>query len=297
MMLPSANELLVVDRAVYTNAFNTKPFGFEHYLHRLPMFQPDALAALAGKYGAEPGDYYISQSAPTPGTRFFDVKSKPSKPDEALAMLATSPTRMLLKRPEKYDSAYRDLLNTLFERVVELRGGLNGEKVVRLESALFISSASATTPFHFDPEINHFFQIEGGKQYHVYPPSAIRVEELEDFYVEGKIEIGQVDLRTRDKSLEHVFNLMPGRGFHQPQDAPHWVQTGGERSVSYAFVYETNASRARGRILAANHYLRKIGVHPQDPGANAGSDSAKASVMKVVVPVRRRIVRNLNRIR
>jgi hypothetical protein len=294
-MIPSADSLLTVDQAVYKTAFNNTPFGFRHCLHQLSMFQPAALAELAKKYGENPADYYVSNSAPTPGTRFFDVKSKTSKPDEALAQLATGPTRVLLKRPENYDAGFRELLDKLFEKVVELRGGLNGEKVARLESAIFVSSASSTTPFHFDPEINHFFQIEGDKQYHVYPPSAVREDELEDFYVQGIVEIGQVDLATRDKSLEHVFDLVPGSGFHQPQDAPHWVQTGAERSVSYAFVYETDASRARGRILAANHILRKLGVNPQPPGAHAGTDNAKSSMMKVVVPVRRRIVRNLNR--
>ena len=259
------------------------------------MFQPEALAELAKKYGANPADYYVSNSAPTPGTRFFDVKAKTLKPDEALAQLATGPTRVLLKRPENYDAGFRELLDKLFEKVVELRGGLNGEKVERLESAIFVSSASSTTPFHFDPEINHFFQIEGDKHYHVYRPSAVREDELEDFYVQGIVEIGQVDLATRDKSLEHVFDLVPGSGFHQPQDAPHWVQTGAERSVSYAVVYETDATRARGRIFAANHYLRKLGVNPQPPGADPGTDNAKSSVMKVVVPVRRRIVRNLSR--
>jgi hypothetical protein len=294
-MIPSADSLLTVDQAVYKTAFNNTPFGFRHCLHQLSMFQPAALAELAKKYGENPADYYVSNSAPTPGTRFFDVKSKTSKPDEALAQLATGPTRVLLKRPENYDAGFRELLDKLFEKVVELRGGLNGEKVVRLESAVFVSSAASTTPFHFDPEINHFFQIEGDKHYHVYRPSAVRENELEDFYVQGIVEIGQVDLATRDKSLEHVFDLVPGSGFHQPQDAPHWVQTGAERSVSYAFVYETDASRARGRILAANQILRKLGVKPQPPGAHAGTDNVKSSVMKVVVPVRRRIVRNLNR--
>ncbi|WP_158939940.1 hypothetical protein [Burkholderia sp. S171] len=296
-MIPSANALLSVDQVVYTTDFNTTPFSFEHYLHRLPMFQPQGLAELAKKYGEKPNDYYVSHSAPTPGTKFFDVKAKTLTPDEAFAQFSLGPMRLLLKRPENYDAAFRELLDALFEKVIELRGGLNGEKIVRRESAIFVSAASSTTPFHFDPEINHFFQIEGNKHYHVYSPSAVRENELEDFYVEGKTEIGQLDLATRDKTLEHVFDLVPGSGFHQPQDSPHWVQTGAERSVSYAFVYETDATRARGRIFAANHYLRKLGVHPQSPGASPGTDNAKSSVMKVVVPVRRRIVRNLERIR
>lgn len=296
-MIPSANALLTVDQAVYKTAFNNTPFSFKHYLHQLPMFQPQGLAELAKKYGEKPNDYYVSNSAPTPGTKFFDVKAKTLTPDQAFAQFSSGPMRLLLKRPENYDAAFRELLDALFEKVIELRGGLNGEKIVRCESAIFVSAASSTTPFHFDPEINHFFQIEGDKHYHVYSPSAVREDELEDFYVEGKTEIGQLDLATRDKTLEHVFDLVPGSGFHQPQDSPHWVQTGAERSVSYAFVYETDASRARGRIFAANHYLRKLGVNPQPPGASPGTDNAKSSVMKVVVPVRRRIVRNLERVR
>jgi len=296
-MIPSANALLTVDQAVYTTAFNNTPFSFKHYLHELSMFQPQGLAELAKKYGEKPNDYYVSNSAPTPGTKFFDVKAKTLTPDQAFAQFSSGPMRLLLKRPENYDAAFRELLDALFEKVIELRGGLNGEKIVRCESAIFVSAASSTTPFHFDPEINHFFQIEGDKHYHVYSPSAVRENELEDFYVEGKTEIGQLDLATRDKTLEHVFDLVPGSGFHQPQDSPHWVQTGAERSVSYAFVYETDASRARGRIFAANHYLRKLGVNPQPPGASPGTDNAKSSVMKVVVPVRRRIVRNLERVR
>jgi len=296
-MTPSADALLTIDQAVYKTAFNTTPFSFKHYLHQLPMFQPEALAELAKEYGEKPEDYYVSHSAPTPGTRFFDVKAKTLTPEQAFAQFASGPMRLLLKRPENYDAAFKELLDQLFNKVIELRGGLNGEKIVRRESAIFVSAAASTTPFHFDPEINHFFQIEGAKHYHVYSPSAVRENELEDFYVEGKTEIGQLDLATRDKSLEHVFDLAPGIGLHQPQDSPHWVQTGAERSVSYAFVYETDASRARGRIFAANHYLRKIGVTPQPPGASFGSDTAKSSVMKVVVPVRRRIVRNLERIR
>src|SRR5260370_2756470 len=148
-MIPSADALLTVDSAVYETAFNNTPFRFKHYLHQLSMFQPEALAELAKKYGESPADYYVSNSAPTPGTRFFDVKAKTLKPDEALAQLATGPMRVLLKRPENYDAGFRELLGKLFERVAELRGGLNGEKVVRLESPIFDTAASSTTPLHF----------------------------------------------------------------------------------------------------------------------------------------------------
>src|SRR5471030_3053272 len=218
-MTPSADALLTIDQAVYKTAFNTTPFSFKHYLHQLPMLQPEALAELAKKYGEKPEDYYVSNSAPTPGTRFFDVKAKPLTPDQAFAQFSSGPMRLLLKRPENYDAAFKELLDQLFDKVIELRGGLNGEKIVRRESAIFVSAAASTTPFHFDPEINHSFLIEGAKHYRASSPSAVRESVLEDFYEEGKTEIGQVDLATRDKGLEPVFGLVPGIGFHKPQDS------------------------------------------------------------------------------
>src|SRR5262249_10177785 len=153
---------------------------------------------------------------------------------------------------------FRELLDTLFRQVVDLRGGLRRERVVRLESGILISSAATTTPFHFDPEINFFSQIEGEKIYHAYAPSVLTEPELERFYIRGVVNIGQVQLNGRDPAREHVFTLGPGKGFHQPQNSPHWVETRESRSVSYAFVWESNATRARGRVRAFNYYLRKL---------------------------------------
>lgn len=283
----SADELITIDADGYRAAYDRMPLAFEHGLHHLPMFQPDALAALAERYADSPQDYFIAGSAATPGTKFYDVEQNRARPHEVLAQLGDAPARVLLKRLENHDSGFRDLLDTLFRKVTALRGGLGDESIARLESALFISSAASTTPFHFDPEITHFFQIEGPKHYHVFPPNVVEESDLERFYVRGTVNIGQLDLEGCDPQQEHVFDLEPGRGFHQPQDAPHWVRTGGVRSISYAFSFETDASRGRGRVRAANRYLRAIGMHPQRPGPSPSADRAKAAVMQVVTPTLR----------
>ena len=161
--------------------------------------------------------------------------------------LDTAPCRLLLKRPENYDPHFRLLLDRLFAEVVALQPELASEKIVRLESAVFFTSAATTTPFHFDPEIAFFSQIVGEKIYHVFAPDVLTESELEDFYVRNVINIGQVDLDRRNPASEHVFRLSPGFGLHQPQNAPHWVETVRSRSISYSFVFETASSRARGR--------------------------------------------------
>jgi len=273
--------------------FDREPFGLSHNLSSLDLFAFDNLIALAEKYARFDQEYFVAGSAPTPGTEFYAVPTLYQSPHEALQHLDTAAYRVLLKRPENFDPAFAALLRHLFAQVAASSPTLAGEQIVRLESAIFISSAVATTPFHFDPEVNFFCQIEGDKTYHVYPPAAVTEDELERFYKRGIVNIGQVDLSKRQASQECVFSLRAGAGLHQPQNAPHWVETGKSRSISYSFVFETAASRAKGRARSANHYLRKFGLNPSPPGVNSTVDAIKSSAMQFVIPARQTVARSV----
>jgi hypothetical protein len=252
----------------------------------LSLFKQDSLYALARKYSDAPKHYYVSASAPKPDAKFFSATEVPHRPHEALERLEGCRYRILLKRMELFDPDFADLLHQLFGQVVQQLGGLGGARVMRLESAIFVSSASNITPFHYDPEVNFFSQIEGPKTYHVYAPAAVSETELESFYARGVIDIAQLDLDSRDRSFEHTFTLAPGKGLHQPQNAPHWVETSTSRSVSYVFVFETTATRAMGRVRAFNHYMRTVGLRPAAPGRLAGADAVKSAAMNVVLPAK-----------
>jgi hypothetical protein len=276
-------------------AFNRTPFGYRHNLSGHPLLTFDAICDLARKYDR---DYFVSGSAPSPGTRFYSLPSGTSLPYEALLRLDFKQNRVLLKRPENYDFRYRQLMLGLFQQVLEMRGGLAaGERVVRLDSSILVSSAATITPFHFDPEVSSFFQIEGDKVYHLYVPGALSEAELEQFYWMGIVNIGQVDLARRDPAHERVFHLSPGLGMHQPQNSPHWVETQSSRTISYVFSFETNLSRALGRTRAFNYYVRKSGLTPEPPGKNIGRDAMKANVMGVAIPARKAARRLIERMR
>jgi len=252
----------------------------------LPLFSMQRLRQLAFEYCDFPADYYVAVSAASAEQKFYSGTPLTLKPHEALDRLDTIPLRILLKRVDRHDREFNELLRALFDEVVRFRGGLNGERVVRLESGLFISSASSITPCHFDPEINFFAQIAGEKTYHLFPPSAVSEDEMERFYVAGAVNIAQVDLAKRDPSKEHIFVLNAGKGLHQPQNSPHWVHTGTDLSISYSFVFETDASRATGRVRAYNRYLRRLGVQPTAVGASPALDTLKQNTMKIVTPLR-----------
>jgi hypothetical protein len=288
---------LSVDPGDFQAAFDREPIAFAHNLSSLQAFGWESLTGLARQYGDHPGDYFVSASAAAAGSDFFSVPHGQYPPQEALARIESAAIRILLKRPENHDRRFRGILDQLFRQVMEMRGGLGREKLVRLESAIFISSASATTPFHFDPEIAFFSQIEGEKIYHMYSPRVLAEPELEKFYLQGLVSIGQVDLARCDPVFERVFSLSAGKGMHQPQNSPHWVETRAQRSISYSFVFETDASRARGRTRAFNHYMRKLGLEPRAPGAHPAVDALKAGSMRALIPVRQQTSRLLKTIR
>jgi len=281
---------LDLDDAAFAENYDRVPFGFGHNLHSLPLFENETLWSLCALYADHPLDYFVAHSARTAGTVFYSVPKTPLKPHEAFDQLTAGSYKILLKRPERHHDGFRDLLDTLFAQVKErLRRNRFSDEVVRLESSIFISAPQATTPFHFDPEVNFFSQIEGEKIYHLYEPSVLGEDEVEPLYVRAITDIGQVDLARRDANAEHVFRLRPGTGLHQPQDSPHWVETVGSRSISYTFVYETRESRARGRVRSFNAYLRRLHVDPLRPGESPARDAIKAAAMAAAIPVRRQI--------
>jgi len=278
-------------------SFDREPLPFTHNLHSLDLFRLDSLQALSEKYVDHPEDYMVAGGAPTPDTKFFSVPSCDYKPHQVIENLDRGSYRLLLKRAENYDRGFRELLDTLFQQVMDLRGGLGREKVERLETGILISSASTITPFHFDPEIGFFSQIEGQKTYHVYSPTVITETELERFYIHNAVSIAQVEIEGRDPAREYVFELGPGQGFHQPQNSPHWVETRASRSISFTFVFETNLTRAMGRTRSFNYYLRKMRWSPAIPGAHPAADAIKAETMRMAVPVRQGIGKLFGRVR
>src|ERR1043166_3074928 len=293
MLTICSQACLNLDPAAFRDSFDREPFGYTHNLNELEIFASDSLRNLVEKYSSHSHDQYVAGGAVAPSHEFYSVQHPSYTTLEAFDRLDESNSRILLKRPERYDARFRELLDKLFRQVIDLRGGLGSEQLLRLESAVLISSAATITPFHFDPEINFFAQIEGNKTYHVYSPSTLSEAELERFYIRGVVNIGQVGLDGRDPAHEHVFCLQPGKGLHQPQNAPHWVETCASRSVSYAFVFETDASRARGRVRAFNYYLRKLWLNPARPGAHPSLDKLKASTMQAMIPLRQTAVKCL----
>ena len=131
----------------------------------------------------------------------------------------------------------------------------------------------------------------------MYSPTVINEEELERFSIMGPVALAAVQLRGRDLRRESIFHLNAGKGLHQPQNSPHWVKTGESRSISYTFVFETDATRAIGRTRAFNHYVRKLGLEPAPVGERPRLDAIKGDAMRAAIPVRQFAARLAEKVR
>ena len=294
MAKPALENYLNIDRLTLVTQFNKAPFGFTHGLSELDLFRLRVLEQLAEAYVEHPEDYFVARGAAQPGARFYAAAHGMFGPREALRRIEHGRYRLLLKRPERFDPRFRALLNSILTEVRDrLPDQSRTHDLVRAESGIFVTSAATLTPFHFDPEVAFFSQIRGHKNYHVYDVHAVEEAELERFYVGGVVCIGELGLAARAPELERVFALGSGEGFHQPQNAPHWVETTDELSISYTVVFETSSARKLGRVRAFNHYLRRCGMVPAAPGAHPGLDGFKALAMETVMPVRQYLKRML----
>ena len=274
---------LNVDQAAFSDRFNLVPQALSHGLHEHPLFAPDNVRALVAGWPGK--DFFVAGGAPDPGTAFYAAPHTSLTPAAAFEVLGHGSHRILLKRLEQHSPGFRELLASLLEEVLMLHPVLRREKIVRLESFMFISSASTITPFHFDPEIGFFFQILGNKTYHIYSPDVLAEQELEKYYLAGQIDIGQVDLGSRKALPEFRFDLAPGLGMHQPANAPHWVETSDTLSISYSFSIETDRTRSVGRTRAFNGLCRRLSMTPASLGAQPMADSMKANCMQLARPL------------
>ena len=280
---------LIANEFDVRRSYDREPFTFSHTLSGLDLFQLDSIMKLAERH--HPYDYFVAGSAAAPDTPFYEVPHKRCHPGTALDNIYSGAYRVILKRPEKYDSRYCDLRDALFVQIQALRGWPDHERFVRLDSAIVVTSAGAITPLHFDPEVLFFFQIAGTKDYHLFSPATVSEPELERLYVRDVVDIGQVSFDPRAHAHEYVFRLRPGSGVHQPQNAPHWIATQEAVSISYAISIETEASRALGRTRGFNYMQRRLGLHPGPPGRKRKVDALKAEAMRAALSLRRALER------
>ena len=155
-------------------------------------------------------------------------------------------------------------------------------QIVDADAFIFISKAPTLTPFHIDRENNFLLQIHGNKRLSVWHPDdrkAVSESAVEDWVFLRSLE--NVSF-TEDKISHAAYdgNLSAGEGLFMPSTSAHMTRTETSAiddpvSVTIGFVFYTAATRKDANIYAMNAILRRLGVTPKPPGANAVLNSLK----------------------
>jgi hypothetical protein len=275
--------------AVHCTDFEKVPFALTHNFSSHSLLNLTALAKLARQLPRDHMEFNAGDLSPH--QRPEDVPMLDMTPEDVVSRIENANAWMVLKRVESIP-AYRELLENALLGVAQARGfrTLKEADFSDIQGFIFVSSANAVTPFHFDAEDNFFVQIHGDKAFHIFD-NHDRALVSEESYEISPAKHRNMPYRPEFEERAQIFEMKAGDGMFVPYLWPHWVRTGGTYSISMAITWKTRAVIRNNTLLTANAMLRSIGWTQPTPTAYPIFDAAKIAflgfVRTVVSPLRR----------
>jgi hypothetical protein len=149
-----------------------------------------------------------------------------------------------------------------------------------VQGFIFVSSANAVTPFHFDAEDNFFVQIRGDKAFHIFNNDDRALVSDEDYEI-SPAKHRNMPYKPEFEARAQVFEMQAGDGMFVPYLWPHWVRTGSQYSISMAITWKSPAVMRNNLLLTANAMLRSAKWPQPRPGAHPFFDSLKIAGLKI----------------
>ena len=265
----------VADRALFAENFDHKPFQFRHSLQDHPAFQLSGLLKAAERISQDPakaGKSHFESGSPDRNS-WFGQRPEGETLVQALESIQSGKNWVILKRIHE-DPTYRDVLNEIIPDLSEVSGVDIADVYYDPTMTIFITSPGRVTPYHMDGETNFLAQIHGTKLVYIYngnDRNVLSPEMLEQYWT------GNLPKIDYPQELPHghwQYTLKPGNGVFNPAIFPHWLQNGEEVSISVSMNFKRKKNATIG-AQRANHFLRKLGLKPTEPGMNAGIDRTK----------------------
>lgn len=278
-----ASTLLDVSPEVFQASFDRTPFTFGHRLAAHPLLTLPRLVELSAVLPASSIEYNagslpISMDTAAPGNGLSI--------DETIRGIESHNSWMVLQNVEQ-DTAYRALLLECVGEISNVVAPIRS-RALQPEAFIFISSASAVTPYHMDPEHGFLLQIVGDKTVTVFDGAdraIVSEHDLERFY--SGVRHRHMTLHESAQRSARTFTLTPGNGVHIPVTFPHYVEVGAHYSISLSITFRTADLYRRANAYYVNGFLRHRGLHPRPPGAAAWSDAMKDRAARMLRGARR----------
>ena len=279
---------LEVDPETFRANFNRWPFMVRHHLADHPLFTLRRLVALAHSLPADHVKYNAGDVTVDQG--LYQGPQTGLSIQESIRRIEECNSWMALRWIEK-DPAYRELLHQCLDEIQCFSEPLD-PGMCRREGFIFISSPSAITPYHMDPEYNFLLQIRGQKTLHLFDGSDRSILSEQELEVNADA-YGKLPFKEEYQQKATAIELVPGIGLHIPVRTPHWVKNGDGVSISFSITFRTDGSERQSVVYSANARLRKLGLSPTPFGHSSLRDSAKYQAYRVC----RRASRVLNYLR
>lgn len=271
-------------RAALAAAYPCAPTHFAHRLAGHPLLELEALAQLAGRMRPESLEHNAAVDLPL-GISNAEIPANGLSVAETIARIGECGSWVLLKTIDQ-DPAYAALMREVLaeiEPIVEPRTGA----MMRLEGFIFVSSPSAVTPLHFDPEYNVLFQVRGSKTMTVFPQADPDI--IGDPFFEQYFAGGPRNLPWRDEwaTRGRAIDIAPGEAIYVPILAPHWVRTHDEVSISLSLTWRSEWSFHQADACRFNRRLRARGRQPAAPRLYPQNNRVKSYAQRALARLER----------
>lgn len=277
------------DESLFRDNYNRRPFAFQHKLSVHPLFQRSCLTELAQRIAQHyPERLYYNIGHLSIDHGWDYTTERRFSAQEVIEQIETADAWMILKGVQVV-SEYGQLLGQILREIHEVSGRNLKRDTTSWNISIVFSSPNRITPYHMDADCNYLLQLHGSKAVYVFDGndrSVVTTQELERFWL-GDIKAAQY--KEVSQASAWRFELKPGIGVHVPVTFPHWVQNVNNVSIS-ASINFCFVDRAIADIYRINHYLKRLGMSPRQPGQSEFADGIKrlaAKTLRIFAPRRR----------
>ena len=239
--------------------FGRKPLRFQHNVHESELFSDERLARLIERSPRE--SYYVNTMArgATDRSSRREGEIRGLKGADVLKAVRDGHIWILLLYPEKVDSDYGQLLETVYDEMADRVPTLN---VIKKKISILVSSPDIPVFYHCDLAGQTLWQVRGQKTVYVYPNKAPYLQQphLERIVLNEAHEISLPYDKAWDAAAD-VFTITPGDMLHWPLNAPHRIQNASCLNVSFTTEHVTRAVRRNYAVHFGNGIIRRtLGV-------------------------------------
>ncbi len=269
---------------LFQTCFDRRPFAFNHRLLFAEQFSYDALLKLANRVSGKPSRWYVEEGDTLPENGWGSSAAGHTL-NECLEGIASNRSLIILKRVHE-EPEYGEILDNLKRELSSLTGIDISCRYSDPIMTILVTSPLRITPYHIDAEANLLMQLSGAKSVYIFDGEdhdVLPVGELEGFW-SGDIRAPKYKKNLQSRAWN--FEISPGDGVANPVIFPHWVQNGSEVSISLSVNFK-RVTDDTADAYRVNRRLRKIGLHPTEPGAVPAVDHVKGTIYRTARRVKR----------